>query len=101
MKIGRLQIATFKNYYLGTNPRVPVTKFYIKIGRASVSINFAGRCIMIRIIRRNKYSVGKPISIESFAKLMKSKGVDLSKSTPVEMRLPNENNSLILPKNRQ
>lgn len=85
MKIGRLQIVSFKNYMLGPEWGKPVNKFYVRFGRHSISINLYNYCILITYHKRPKFNTGKSISIQEFAAVMKKRGVDLSKATPVEM----------------
>lgn len=87
MRIGRIQIVGFKNCILGPQSPKPVNRFYIHFRRTGISVNLWGYCIRIDWHKRPKFKTGKPISIEEFKAMMRAKGVDLSKATPVEISI--------------
>jgi len=82
MRIGRIQIYVFNNFTLGTKPRKRVNRFYINISLRlrRISINLFGKCLSISMQRRFEYDKSPVLSGKEFASLMKSRGVDLSKS---------------------
>jgi hypothetical protein len=52
MKIGRLQIICFENFWLGSELGKPVVGFWVKIRRRGLSIQFYKYCLKFHIKRK-------------------------------------------------